>query len=691
MSLNDFNIIKELGKGVFGTVYLAKRKEDNKTYAIKQVSFSNLKQKDISNSLNEIRILASISHPNIIAYKESFYDSKTKTLNLVLEYADDGDLQSKITKHKNANTHFPESEIWSTFIQMICGLNELHLHNIMHRDLKSANVFLTQNGFCKLGDMNVSKVIKEGLLRTQTGTPYYASPEVWMDKPYNIKSDIWSIGCILYEMCSLSLPFKGKTFDNVYKNVIKGVYNPIPNHYSKELSQVIFGLLQINPNNRPDCEQILKHAIVKEKYDKYLSENIRKSLLPYVNIGNKKGKTILNNINNNKLSHIKEDSNTNGLLNTLYVTNEKEIPKVLPKYKNYNSNTKRNYNSNNNNEKLVLNISKTKRCLTNNHSFNKFIRDKVISPKDVNGGVSHKFKVNNNNSKIINKELMNVNKYISHNNSKSKYNNCLSVHDNKKIYFNLNDNNNNNTILPQTTNETQNTNGNNKGIHLSKKRSLTKNYSVSSIILQPIHKYSNHFNKHSTNHNNTNNSNTLNKRNNFPDTENTTASNSNVTINSNKKVPTLTRPRSTKHIRSKTPNKEQLRVSNDITNNGITILYKKENTILYEDNSIKSKDKEINFKYPPKHPNNKMKNKDEEIDPFKKILINPFRVIEDKTLKKVYKNNNHPNFKFNNTNNMMCSNINIDYKITHSLGNNISHDKMMSIISQQTKTITNEN
>ena len=167
MSINDFEIIKQLGKGVFGIVLLARRREDNKIYAIKRVQISNLNQKEKQNALNEVRILASISHQNIIGYKESFYDDNTQTLNLVLEFADDGDLATKIQNYKKSNQIFKENEIWSLFIQMIKGLKVLHEHQIMHRDLKSANIFLTKSGTCKLGDLNVSKVVKKGLLYTQ--------------------------------------------------------------------------------------------------------------------------------------------------------------------------------------------------------------------------------------------------------------------------------------------------------------------------------------------------------------------------------------------------------------------------------------------------------------------------------------------------------------------------------------------
>ena len=90
---------------------------------------------------------------------------------------------------------------------MLRGLKSLHDLNIVHRDIKCANLFLMKSGDLKLGDLNVSKVAKQGMLQTQTGTPYYASPEVWSDKPYNEKSDIWSLGCVLYELIMTKPPF----------------------------------------------------------------------------------------------------------------------------------------------------------------------------------------------------------------------------------------------------------------------------------------------------------------------------------------------------------------------------------------------------------------------------------------------------------------------------------------------------
>jgi NIMA (never in mitosis gene a)-related kinase 1/4/5 len=115
-----------------------------------------------------------------------------------------------------------EEDIWRIFIQVVHGLRMLHQQAIFHRDLKSANIFLNRDGTAKLGDMNVSKIAKQGLLYTQTGTPYYASPEVWRDQPYDSKSDIWSLGCVLYESITLKPPFRAEDMAGLYKKVLAG-------------------------------------------------------------------------------------------------------------------------------------------------------------------------------------------------------------------------------------------------------------------------------------------------------------------------------------------------------------------------------------------------------------------------------------------------------------------------------------
>ena len=269
MSLSGFDILTKIGEGAYSIVYKARRHSDDKIYAIKKVKIQKLSEKEKKNALSEIRIMASIKHPNIISYKEAFFDEDDDSLCLIMEYADSGDLWQRIQRCIKRSVRLNEKTVWSIFTQVTRGLKALHDLGVFHRDLKSANVFLNKDGTVKLGDMNVSKVSKDGFLRTQTGTPYYASPEVWQDLKYNNKSDIWSLGCVLYESITLKPPFRAADMEGLYDKVVRGEFDPIPRNYSKDLSDTVRLLLNNDPELRPSCGEILalgcvnRHVSVK--------------------------------------------------------------------------------------------------------------------------------------------------------------------------------------------------------------------------------------------------------------------------------------------------------------------------------------------------------------------------------------------------------------------------------------------
>ena len=265
--MNGFEILEKLGDGAYSVVYKVRRKEDSQIYALKKVSLANLSQKEKENSLNEVRILASVKSTFVIAYKEAFIDETDQSLCIVMEYADKGDLYQKITQFKKLGCLIDEVDIWRIFIQMTKGLKALHDLKILHRDLKSANIFLFGDGSAKIGDLNVSKVAKKGMGYTQTGTPYYASPEVWRDEPYDIKSDIWSLGCVTYEMMALHPPFRAENMEKLYEKVIKCQYGKISDRYSDDLREIIKMLLKVSTKERPTCGQILRHPLVKKRIE----------------------------------------------------------------------------------------------------------------------------------------------------------------------------------------------------------------------------------------------------------------------------------------------------------------------------------------------------------------------------------------------------------------------------------------
>lgn len=281
-NLSQFKLISNLGDGAYSKVFKAKRIADGQLYALKMVALKNLSDKEKENAINEVRILASINHRNIISYKEAFFDKQSESLCIVMELVDMGDLYGQIMKSlKRQGSTIPQADaeyeglredfIWRVFIQVVKGLKSMHDLNIMHRDLKSANVFLNTDESVKLGDMNVSKVAtQEGLNFTQTGTPYYASPEVWKDEPYDIKSDIWSLGCVLYEMITLKPPFQASSMKGLFKRVCNGKIQRIPKTYSVELWTIVKQMLNVNAKQRPDCTRLLESPIIQAKEKLYL-------------------------------------------------------------------------------------------------------------------------------------------------------------------------------------------------------------------------------------------------------------------------------------------------------------------------------------------------------------------------------------------------------------------------------------
>lgn len=193
-----------------------------------------------------------MSGSNIIEYKEAFYDEDSSCLCIIMEYAPHGDLMSRINRHKDCGTMFPEKEIWRTAYDILkgpsldyLGLRVLHNAKILHRDIKSANIFLSED-VAKIGDLNISKLLHSDMATTQTGTPYYTCPEVWKDLPYGFKGDVWSLGCVIYEMCMLKPPFRAQQFEGLYQKVTQGIYDKISFVYSANLNMFIARCLTVD-------------------------------------------------------------------------------------------------------------------------------------------------------------------------------------------------------------------------------------------------------------------------------------------------------------------------------------------------------------------------------------------------------------------------------------------------------------
>ena len=408
--MDSFEIIKKLGDGSYSVVYKVRRKADNNIYALKKVNLQKLKEKEKQNALNEVRILASVKSPFVISYKEAFIEESDKSLCIVMEYADRGDLYQKIVQFKRSGCLIEETDVWRIFIQMTRGLKALHDLQILHRDLKSANIFLFSNGSAKIGDCNVSKVVYKGLGYTQTGTPYYASPEVWNDDPYDNKSDIWSLGCVTYEMLALHPPFRAESMDGLYQKVIKGQYGKINSRYSNDIYEMIKFLLKVNPIDRPNCSQILKHPLVLKRIDFFKAqEGFNEEDFDEMDEG-KLLKTL--RVTKNMLFLSEQLPNAN------YNTPRrlKQIEKISKTSNNQNPHNNQNNKSGNNNTNSLPNITINTHCVPINED-NKIINSES-SQKSINNYKNINYGTNgdNLNSKInINKNDNAKNNYIPEN------------------------------------------------------------------------------------------------------------------------------------------------------------------------------------------------------------------------------------------------------------------------------------
>ena len=272
---HGYRMIKLLGEGSFGKAYLCQDLQDNSDCVIKQILLDPLDEEEKQETLNEVIILRKLDHSNIIKFKNVFKKTKpNNSLNIVTEYADGGDLNQKLKLYKQKLTPMTEKEILLILTQICLALNHIHKKNIIHRDLKSGNVFLTKSGLVKLGDFGIAKGFKNTWekAKTKVGTPYYLSPEIIKCKPYDAKSDIWALGVLIYEMMTFKMPFNASSLSSLSLKIIKGVYPPMPRSYSKDLIDLVKRCLSINPKKRPGVESILRLPLIKKSIFGFLDD-----------------------------------------------------------------------------------------------------------------------------------------------------------------------------------------------------------------------------------------------------------------------------------------------------------------------------------------------------------------------------------------------------------------------------------
>ncbi|KAJ8280052.1 hypothetical protein COCON_G00071180 [Conger conger] len=270
--MDKYSRINKIGEGSFGKAILVKSKEDGKQYVIKEIGISRMSSKEREESRKEVAVLGNMSHPNIVRYRESFEESGC--LYIVMDYCEGGDLFRRINTQRGVL--FPEDQILDWFVQICLALKHVHDRKILHRDIKSQNIFLTKDGTVQLGDFGIARVLNSTveLARTCIGTPYYLSPEICENKPYNNKSDIWALGCVLYEMCTLKHAFEAGNMKNLVLKIIRGSYPPVPQQYSQDLRTLLGQLFRRSPRERPSVSGILLKAFLARRVPRLLSPQL---------------------------------------------------------------------------------------------------------------------------------------------------------------------------------------------------------------------------------------------------------------------------------------------------------------------------------------------------------------------------------------------------------------------------------
>ncbi|NP_001079490.1 NIMA-related kinase 2 S homeolog [Xenopus laevis] len=269
--VEDYEVLYTIGSGSYGKCQKIRRRSDGKLLVWKELDYGTMTEAEKQMLVSEVNLLRELKHPNIVRYYDRIIDRTNTTLYIVMEYCEGGDLASLIAKCTKERQYLEEDFILRMFCQLALALKDCHKrsdggHTVLHRDLKPANIFLDAKNNVKLGDFGLARILHHdsSFAKTFVGTPYYMSPEQMNRMSYNEKSDIWSLGCLLYELCALSPPFTAYNQKELAEKIREGRFRRIPYRYSEELNQVITNMLHLKDYLRPSIEEILQHHLLAE-------------------------------------------------------------------------------------------------------------------------------------------------------------------------------------------------------------------------------------------------------------------------------------------------------------------------------------------------------------------------------------------------------------------------------------------
>ncbi|KAM4588782.1 serine/threonine-protein kinase Nek4 isoform 3-T3 [Odontesthes bonariensis] len=274
--MNNYIFIRVVGKGSYGEVNLVKNKADRKQYVIKKLNLNTSSKRERRAAEQEAQLLSQLRHPNIVTYRES-WEGDDCQLFIVMGFCEGGDLYHRLKQQKGEL--LPERQVVEWFVQIAMALQYLHERNILHRDLKTQNIFLTKTNIIKVGDLGIARVLENqnDMASTLIGTPYYMSPELFSNKPYNHKSDVWALGCCVYEMSTLKHAFNAKDMNSLVYRIVEGKLPQMPSRYEPQLGDLIKSMLCKRPEDRPDVKLVLRQPYIKRQIAMFLEATKEKT------------------------------------------------------------------------------------------------------------------------------------------------------------------------------------------------------------------------------------------------------------------------------------------------------------------------------------------------------------------------------------------------------------------------------
>ena len=272
--LSKYVQLKVLGNGAYGEAHLCReRNQPNATHqqmvVAKTMNIPNMSSKELIYAQSEIQCLSSVKHTNIVRFIAS--ECCDEKLVIVMEFADAGDLRRHIKTRGATKSYLSESEAMLLFLQIVMAVEHIHANSMLHRDLKTANVLISSSGLVKLADFGFSRryqdTVSGQVAKTFCGTPYYLAPEIWSNRRYSNKAEVWSLGVLLYELLSLNRPFTSNSIKGLMEQVCVGKYPPLLTTYSRQAHDLVATLLQLDPARRPTTTEIFMIPYVAQQLD----------------------------------------------------------------------------------------------------------------------------------------------------------------------------------------------------------------------------------------------------------------------------------------------------------------------------------------------------------------------------------------------------------------------------------------